>query len=94
MTPDRDKPGVAFWATVLLVVLAGYLLSLWPAIWIGSRFPVVSPALHIYCPLVVVERNLPPTWQMGIARFLGSAVPPHRILRIDDWTISIIDLPV
>jgi hypothetical protein len=32
MTSDRKKPGVAFWATVVLVaVLVGYPLSFGPA---------------------------------------------------------------
>ena len=34
MTSDRKKPGVAFWATVaLVVVLVGYPLSFGPACW-------------------------------------------------------------
>ena len=32
---DRKKPGVAFWATVaLVVVLVGYPLGIGPAIWL------------------------------------------------------------
>jgi hypothetical protein len=34
---SRKKPGVAFWATVVVVVLMGYPLSLGPACWISSR---------------------------------------------------------
>ena len=35
---DRKKPGVAFWATVALVVmLIGYPLSVGPAFWITNR---------------------------------------------------------
>jgi hypothetical protein len=38
MTSDRKKPGVAFWATVaLVVVLVGYPLSFGPACWIAGR---------------------------------------------------------
>jgi hypothetical protein len=38
MTSDRKKPGVAFWATVVLVVVVvGYPLSFGPACWISSR---------------------------------------------------------
>ena len=54
----RKKPGVAFWATVVLVVaLVGYPLSLGPACWLssganaGSGF--VSAAYH------------PMTWLIG-----------------------------
>jgi hypothetical protein len=38
MTSDRKKPGVAFWATVVVVVvLVAYPLSFGPACWISSR---------------------------------------------------------
>jgi hypothetical protein len=38
MTSDRKKPGVAFWATVVLVVvLVGYPLSFGPAAWLAIR---------------------------------------------------------
>ena len=37
MTPSRKQPGVAFWATVVVVVLlVGYPLSFGPACWITS----------------------------------------------------------
>jgi hypothetical protein len=36
---SRKKPGVAFWATVaLVVVIVGYPLSFGPACWISSHF--------------------------------------------------------
>jgi hypothetical protein len=35
---DRKKPGVAFWATVVVVVaLIGYPVSLGPAVWLTAR---------------------------------------------------------
>jgi len=35
---DRKKPGVAFWATVgLVVVLVGYPLNFGPACWVGCQ---------------------------------------------------------
>jgi hypothetical protein len=33
MTSDRKKPGTAFWATVVVVVLVVYPLSVGPAEW-------------------------------------------------------------
>jgi hypothetical protein len=33
MTPDRKKPSVAFWATVVVVVVFAYVLSVGPACW-------------------------------------------------------------
>ena len=35
---DRKKPGAAFWATVVVVVVLIYPLSFGPACWISSRF--------------------------------------------------------
>jgi hypothetical protein len=38
MTSARTKPGVAFWATVVVVVaLVAYPLSFGPACWINNR---------------------------------------------------------
>ena len=39
MTPDRKNPGVAFWASVVLVgILAvAYPLSIGPACWLANR---------------------------------------------------------
>jgi len=36
MNCDRKKPGVAFWATVVLVAVLAYPLSFGPACWITS----------------------------------------------------------
>jgi hypothetical protein len=50
MTSDRKKPGVAFWATVgLVVVLVGYPLSAGPAMWIADR--EWQPVADVYWPL-------------------------------------------
>src|SRR5436190_14665700 len=51
---DRKKPGVAFWATVgIVVVLVGYPLSFGPACWITSRTDVgVSSLPIVYLPLI------------------------------------------
>jgi hypothetical protein len=34
---DRKKPGVAFWATLMVVVMLVYALALGPACWISSH---------------------------------------------------------
>jgi hypothetical protein len=45
---DRKKPGVAFWATVaLVVVLVGYPLSFGPACWLMYR-EMLTPE-DVYC---------------------------------------------
>jgi hypothetical protein len=57
MTSDRKKPGVAFWATVVVVCLPiAYVLSFGPACWISSRtcakFTPRSRRGHYYVPVL------------------------------------------
>jgi hypothetical protein len=56
---DRKKPGVALWATVMVVVaLVGYPLSYGPARWLIQRLPTPTPEWAtdafswFYCPLI------------------------------------------
>ena len=50
---DRKKPGVTFWATVVLVVgLAVYVLSWGPACWYIDRNQSSAGVLRLYRPLV------------------------------------------
>jgi hypothetical protein len=69
MSEDRKKPGVAFWATVLVVVMLLYPLSFGPACWItthaGVGASVVSTA---YQPLLQVT-------------FYGRRSPAAQMLR-------------
>jgi hypothetical protein len=55
---DRKKPGVAFWATVVVVVALAYPLSFGPACWIISRarqWNVLWAAANlIYSPVLQV----------------------------------------
>ena len=50
---DRKKPGVAFWATVVVVVAVAYPLSAFPMLWLREYLP--NPAQDavrwIYTPL-------------------------------------------
>jgi hypothetical protein len=59
---DRKKPGVAFWATVaLVVVLVGYPLSIGPWFWVVTtgRIPISLIWIdHAYDPLRwIIERS-------------------------------------
>jgi len=56
MTTDRKKPGVAFWATVgLVVVLVGYPLSFGPACWFNHATGYGASTIPvIYRPIVRV----------------------------------------
>jgi hypothetical protein len=69
MTPDRKKPGVAFWATVVVVVLVAYPLSLGPALWISSHTaPREKSVLIAYRPLAWIIGRSPRGPQRWIAR--------------------------
>jgi hypothetical protein len=53
MTADRKKPGVAFWATVVVVVLVLYVLSVGPAAVLMHKGLVSRHAFGvIYWPLM------------------------------------------
>jgi hypothetical protein len=64
MTSNSKKPGVAFWATlVVVVVLVGYPLSLGPVAWLHAKLDrprgmkaVVAP---IYAPIFWAQDNGP-----------------------------------
>ena len=59
MTSDRKKPGVAFWATVGLVVLPLlYVASFGPACWfVGEGHLPVNALWRIYRPLAQIVTN-------------------------------------
>jgi hypothetical protein len=59
MTPDRTKPGVAFWATLVVVgVLVGYPLSFGPACWLNERgFLGAASVSMLYSPVLVTAEN-------------------------------------
>ena len=63
MTSDRKKPGVAFWATVVVVVvLLAYPLSFGPACWGATR---LGPSFwdrveSVYRPILRAWYVLPP----------------------------------
>jgi hypothetical protein len=79
---DRKKPGVAFWATmvvvVLLVVLVGYALSWGPACWavelMGDPPWALEAYWWIYAPLFWVDSECPESiqnatnWYCGLVR--------------------------
>jgi hypothetical protein len=61
---DRNKAGVALWATVVMVVvLAGYPLSIGPLIWAGSHGWVSEwmeqSLICFYWPLIYLDENGP-----------------------------------
>jgi hypothetical protein len=64
MPPDRKKPGVAFWASVVVVVLVlSYPLSWGPACWLTRNGWVpewLSDAANfLYFPLLAFDKRGP-----------------------------------
>ena len=70
---DRKKPGVAFWATVVVVVaLVAYPLSFGPACWISSRIGHGAEILPVlYRPFVGKMDHDDPDW-FNFSRFGGT----------------------
>ena len=73
MTPDRKKPGVAFWATVVVVVaLVAYPLSFGPACWMVRRGLISPPIVaHFYRPILRHSGVLPSGVHQAILTYAG-----------------------
>jgi hypothetical protein len=76
---DRKKPGVAFWATVALVVVLAYPASYGPAEWIFARGLLprsISPALGwIYFPMLRLRVDGPKAVREAINWYYGAGMP-------------------
>jgi hypothetical protein len=69
MSDDRKKPGMAFWATVVVVaVLVAYPLSEGPAFWIMERLPkrqasrMRGACRYVYAPVDWAFLDCGPDW--------------------------------
>src|SRR5262249_42224719 len=100
MTSDRKQPGVAFWATVTVVVLlVAYPLNFGPVSWMADRDSAFVPKIkRAYRPIVWVAQSGP--YPVGrLLRLYADwwARPRRRELVVgifDRWTVqeSIIDV--
>ena len=68
MTPNRKKPGVAFWATLVVVLLlVAYPLSHgpWITIYIATHAdqPEIDASSAFYAPIDLAIENSPPAIQ-------------------------------
>ena len=74
MTTVRKKSGVAFWATVVVVVaLVGYPLSVGPTAWIYGRlghWDVDPLNLTVYAPVRWVEQRVPISVALEFAEYV------------------------
>jgi len=91
MTTDRKKPGMAFWATVVVVVvLVAYPLSFGPACWWFSRenrihayfgpspVPKQRLAPHLYWPIGWLATNGPRSIRRAIFWYAMLGASPER----------------
>jgi hypothetical protein len=80
---DRKKPGVAFWATVVVIaLLIGYPLSFGPACWISSRSGTgVSVVNSAYQPMLGLAFGGPDVIQRGTLWY-------GQLLADGGWTVA------
>jgi len=76
MKQDRKKPGVAFWLTMVVVVLPVlYVVSFGPASWIclqGATPDWYKSAFGLaYAPLLDILAGGPPFLATALLRYLG-----------------------
>ena len=77
MTPLQKKPGVAFWATVVVVVaLVTYPLSFGPACWWLTKRSVSPVAQH-----VMLRRSPHAYWPVGCVALHS----PRLVMRAINW---------
>ena len=63
---DREKPGVAFWETMVLSLLVLYALSFGPACWATSRGIIEMWFTdHMYSPIIWISGHSPPAIHNG-----------------------------
>jgi hypothetical protein len=81
MTPSRKQPGVAFWATVVLVVaLVAYPLSFGPWCWCTSRLKgEIRSVPPVYGPITLLAETGRPAGHA--IRWYASLCAP------DDWEL-------
>ena len=85
MSEQRRRPGVAFWATVVVVVGLVYVLSFGPACWISERTVIGSRAISTaYQPMLRLWMR---TEQFGRAiawyALIGTKDGSHAINTVD-----------
>ncbi len=88
MSENQKKPGVAFWATVVVVVaLVGYPLSFGPACWISSRTGIeLSQA---YFPIGWLLRRSPQPLANALGMYAWYGMKEGTAIFVpdgDDWS--------
>ncbi len=97
MTASRKQPGVAFWATVVVVIaLVAYPLSFGPACWANGRTHVGDQAfLTAYRPIVWAFPTLSPAGQRAVRWYVDLWLPAGtRFVGRADGVWFVHDVPV
>jgi hypothetical protein len=79
---DRKKPGVAFWATVGLVVVLLYVASFGPACWAFRRNMTPGTLIFVakcYRPLVIARRDAPTPIATSLTWWASLLAPPISV---------------
>jgi hypothetical protein len=89
MTSDRKKPGVAFWATVVVVVaLVVYPLSFGPACWgLDRRIGDPCAIAAVYRPVLWLWVVSGPQWVGESISWYANLFAPNR-----EWCVEPVDL--
>ena len=86
MTLSCKKPGVAFWASVVVVVtmLVVYPLGFGPACWISSRAQPSGEAVSIaYYPVIRLWRILPEPLKRVVTMYVVLGLPDGTTVTTD-----------
>ena len=78
---DRKKPGVAFWATVGLLLPVLYVLSLFPIAWLDEREMIPDDSISEkvvsgYCAPVRWARDNGPQWIADSLDWISDSTSP------------------
>ena len=95
---SRKKPGVAFWATVAVVVALMYPLSFGPASWGASRIDVTDAGrtalMYFYYPIWVASIDgpawirVPLAWWKDLGKPMPLLYPADEIIDLMGETLT------
>ncbi len=90
MKSSDKKPGVAFWATVVVVVALAYPLSFGPACWLTAR-PLLAevrtphPVMTAYIPIGYIGNHAPLAVRNVIFRYAWLGVARDEYILLKDF---------
>ena len=94
MTSSPKKPGVAFWATVVVVVALTYPLSFGPACRLAcGHHAIVKSLCYFYWPLVSAAKGCQSDWPENALQQYGAFCHPagyegNAGLAVHEWVLG------